>query len=459
MSKVASIGDLDYKSKRNNMDLEHIPGNYGLPIFGCSFRAVSNFLDFLKTQYDNYGEISRTSLGGQRGVVALGPDMNKIILLDTERNFSSEMGYKDNMSPFFGGGLMLRDFDEHRMHRRIMQTAFKFETLKGYVDVINAKFSEHIDDWQGRESFLFYPNLKELLLEIAAHIFIGVRKPGHELRDMNRAFLNTIEGMSTPVPYPIPFGAYSRGLSGRRYLYRFFLGMLDDKRNSKENDMFSLFAQETDENGELFTDDDVVKHIIFLMMAAHDTTSSAISNSVAALVTYPEWQQRLREEVRAYDKAQLAYEDIEKLEQMDMFVHEVLRLHGPVPMSNRRTVRKVKLGHYNIPPHTLIYITPTFTHYMDAWWDKPFKFDPERFSPQRAEHKRHSFNFIPFGGGAHKCIGMHFAMMQIKLFLHQFLLRNEFSLPADYKMPIAFRDLPFPHPKDKLPLILKSIAA
>ena len=455
MSSVAE--QLDYKSKPNNRDLEHIPGNYGLPIVGNSFKITRNFLDFLIEQYNFYGEVSRTSLGAQRSVIALGPDINQTVLLDSSRNFSSEMGYKDNMGPFFGGGLMLRDFSEHRMHRRIMQTAFKVDTLKSYAPVINAKMFEHIRSWNQQSDFLFYPNVKEMLLEIAAHIFIGVKKPGHELRDINKAFLGTIKGMSTPFPYKLPFNTYSKGLASRRYLHQYFDDMMEDKRKSSERDMFALFAHETDENGELFSDDDVIKHVIFLMMAAHDTTSSAISNCTAALVTYPEWIERLREESRSLQKDQLEYDDLDKMQEMDLFMHEVLRVHSPVPMSMRRTVNEMKLGHYDIPAHTLINVAPTFTHYMDAWWDEPFKFDPERFSAERAEHKRHNFMFIPFGGGAHKCIGIHFAMMQIKLFLHQFVMHYDFSLPTNYKMPIAIQDLPFPHPKDLLPLSLKSL--
>ena len=62
---------------------------------------------------------------------------------------------------------------------------------------------------------------------------------------------------------------------------------------------------------------------------------------------------------------------------------------------------------------------------MAEYWDNPHTFDPERWLEPRNEHKRHPFSFVGFGGGAHKCIGMHFALMQTKNFLHQFLRRFE----------------------------------
>ena len=88
-------------------------------------------------------------------------------------------------------------------------------------------------------------------------------------------------------------------------------------------------------------------------------------------------------------------------------------------------------------------------------WDDPEKFDPERFSPERAEHKRHPFQFIPFGGGAHKCIGIHFAGMMVKSFMHQMLLKYEWKISADYNP--QHQIFPMPKQKDDLPLVLKSL--
>ena len=83
------------------------------------------------------------------------------------------------------------------------------------------------------------------------------------------------------------------------------------------------------------------------------------------------------------------------------------------------------------------------------------KFDPGRFSPERMEHKRHSHSYVPFGGGAHKCIGMHFAIMNAKCFMHQFLLRYRFSVEEGYCPKM--QTLPLPKPGDDLPLKLTRI--
>ena len=75
---------------------------------------------------------------------------------------------------------------------------------------------------------------------------------------------------------------------------------------------------------------------------------------------------------------------------------------------------------------------PDFTHHDPRIWSQPWRFDPDRFGPERAEHKRHAYAFVPFGGGAHTCIGKSFAYMLAKVFLHQLLLRYRWRVPDGY---------------------------
>ncbi len=447
----------DYRKMPTNTRLDHLPGDYGWPYLGHTIRSLYHLPEFLRDQYREYGAVSRSRIGGENSVLALGPELSQAVLLDRDRSYSSEMGYQRNMGPFFGGALMLRDFDEHRMHRRIMQTAFKTTALQSYTGIMNPMLEEAMQGWRGQKDFHFYPSIKRALLRVAARIFIGVENPGPELDRMNSAFLDSVDALRSIFRVDLPGFLYHKGLRGRRYLYSYFAEMLPDKRTQEGQDMFSHFAKERTEDGELYSDDDVIKHIIFLMMAAHDTTTSALSNCVAELVLNQDWQERIREDSLALGCKMLNYDDLDTMVPLDRFMHEVLRTHGPVPMSLRRTVRDTELAGHRIPAHSIVTVAPTFSHYMEEWWDEPNRFDPERFSPERAEHKRHSFNFMPFGGGAHKCIGMHFAMMQIKCFIHQFLQHYRLHLPDGYKLPIRYQEVPFPHPADDLPLVLEPL--
>ena len=102
---------------------------------------------------------------------------------------------------------------------------------------------------------------------------------------------------------------------------------------------------------------------------------------------------------------------------------------------------------------TPVGISPIHTHHMPALWTRPQQFDPERFSPERAEHRRHAYAYLPFGGGAHLCIGQHFADMEVKAVMHQVLRRWRWSVPAGYRMP--YQLVPIAKPRDGLPIMLE----
>ncbi len=72
----------------------------------------------------------------------------------------------------------------------------------------------------------------------------------------------------------------------------------------------------------------------------------------------------------------------------------------------KRTVNELEFGGYTLPENTSVFVSIRLMHRMAEHWTNPDHFDPERFSPERAEHKRHSFQWLPFGGGAHKCLGL-----------------------------------------------------
>jgi cytochrome P450 len=69
------------------------------------------------------------------------------------------------------------------------------------------------------------------------------------------------------------------------------------------------------------------------------------------------------------------------------------------------------------------------------------------------EQKQHPFLYHPFGGGAHKCIGLHFSQMEYKCFMYQFMLKYDFD--ARHKKDPHMMTFPIPKPKDGMPIELK----
>jgi len=253
----------------------------------------------------------------------------------------------------------------------------------------------------------------------------------------------------------IPGLEFDRGMRGRAFMIDLFGGLLAAKRAADEPDMLSRLCHATSEDGERYRDQEIIDHMIFLMMAAHDTTTSTLSSLLYELGRHPEWQARVREECRERTDDAAGYDEINRLTTLGMVVNETLRRHPPLSTIPRLTTHTVEFGGYEIPAGAMVAIYPLHTHHMAEWWSDPFRFDPERFAPSRAEHERHPYMFIPFGGGAHMCIGYRFAELQIKAVLYQLVRRYRWTLPPDYRMPE--QQAPIAKPRDGLPITLERL--
>jgi len=446
----------DYVRRRDNTNLGHLPGSYGVPLFGNTFSFVLKPYEVLDQQYRRHGPVFKTSLTFQKFVVALGPDFTQQLMLDTGQNFSARMGYMGPLGDFFAGGLLMRDFDEHKFHRRIMQTAFKIDAMRNYVALMQPIIARQMAEWGNRDKFHFYPNIKTLLLDIGAKVFLGLDMAGSETRALNHSFLEMNEGVLALIRKDWPGLLYRRGMNGRRDLERFFFRLVPERRGSEGRDMATFFANEITEDGEYFSDKVVGEHLIFLLLAAHDTTTSALTMASYYLAHDQQWQERLRQEFLGLGKPALEYDDLgQNVPDLDHCFKEVLRLNPPVPMLMRRTVRDVEVGGHHLQPDTLVQISPLYVHRMEQWWNNPHQFDPDRFA--REEHKQHSFQWAPFGGGAHKCIGLHFADMLFKCALSTLLGSYRFRFASERQFPSRIQHFPFAKPMDNLPLVLEPL--
>jgi cytochrome P450 len=254
----------------------------------------------------------------------------------------------------------------------------------------------------------------------------------------------------------IPGLEFGRGLAGRELMMDFFGSMISAKRTGADPDLFSRLCRAESEEGDRYSDAEIVDHLIFLMMAAHDTTTSTLTSIAYELARRPEWQERARAECARFSAPTLSYDQLGELPTLDMVMYETLRRYPPLSTIPRMSERAFEFGGYEIPAGVMVVIYPIHTHHMGDWWTAPYRFDPERFSEARGEQKRHSHSFVPFGGGAHMCLGYRFAELQIKAVLYQLLRRYRWSVPAGYEMPV--QQAPISKPRDGLPVTLERLA-
>jgi cytochrome P450 len=440
---------MHYLERPDNRDLRQIPGDYGLPLIGNALSLRANPLKFCDERFRRYGEISRIAMGPSHIVLALGPDNARALHLDVEKNFSSAKGL-GHFETYIGGSLIMKDFEAHRFQRRLMQTAFKKSSMDGYVGHINAICSDALRPLFGAGEFQLAGQARSTLLEIAAQTFTGVTGQGSEGEQLKAAFEQFVQGFNYIFAIDLPGFMYHRSLRAKHYIAGFIRELIAEKRHNDDMDILAHFCRERDENGNYFSEFDIVENFVLLLFAAQDTTTASLVNACYELGRHPGWQQRLREEARALGKDAVDQQDLEALPSFGLVFNETQRLHSSVPLFPRRSINPCELSGVDIPADTLLMNAITYNHVIPGWWTEPHRFDPERF--ERGEHKQHPFLFHPFGGGAHKCIGMHFAQMAFSIFLFHLITRHEIQLRPGYDPEWQY--LPMPKPRDNLPIRL-----
>ena len=414
-------------------------------------QSYNNPLEHGQYLRGRFGDVVMQNAGRMKIVHLFGADAHQLCLRNPDQILSNKKAWDLIIGRIFPNGLMLRDGDDHRYHRRLMQAGFKSKAMQGYYQQMVPLVEHGVASWCEEPSTTFpvYPVLKQMTLDLAAAIFLGMRL-GDEANKVNQAFEATVAASMPRIPLAIPGTILHKGIKAREFMCGFFLDQIESKRESQDQDLFSLLCRAEDEDGNRYTNQEVVDHMIFLMMAAHDTTTSTLTSMLYLLAKHPEWQSKLREETKDLSQATL-----NDTVQTDWVIKETLRLYPPLSTLPKYSNQSFEFGGKVIPAESLVITYPIHTHHMEEYWTEPTRFDPERFSPERAENKTHPYSWVPFSGGAHMCIGLHFADMQIKLVIAELLQRDQFSVPAGYEMPV--QQSPISKPKDLLPITFEKL--
>jgi cytochrome P450 len=455
MQNVASPAVTLTPPKRTS--LKHIPGDEGWPVIGRTLAILADPKGEVERMAAKYGLVYRSRVLGETSISVLGPEANELVLFDQSKLFSSTHGWGPILGRLFPRGLMLLDFEEHRLHRRALSVAFKSGPMKSYLGKLDTGIAARVAQWKARPGpILFYPAMKQLTLDLAATSFLGA-DIGPEVDEITRAFVDMVAAAVAVIRRPLPGTAMARGVKGRKRIVAYFSEQIPIRRAKGGEDLFSQLCRATHDDGALLSTQDIVDHMSFLMMAAHDTLTSSLTSFVAALAANPKWQQKLRDEVTALGLGAhdaTTFDNLEAMPLSEMAFKEAMRMRPPVPSIPRRATRDFSFKGYTMPAGTLLGINPVFTHHMPEIWPDPESFDPMRFTDE-AQRARHRFAWVPFGGGAHMCIGLHFAYMQAKCFARHFLQNLSVSLEPGYAPD--WQMWPIPKPRDGLRVTLSPV--
>ena len=234
------------------------------------------------------------------------------------------------------------------------------------------------------------------------------------------------------------------------YFERIGREMLNSRRHQGQTNrkdllqlMMTATDETTDEGVSRLSDDEVVAQSFIFLLAGYETSSNTLSFTVYHLACNPDVQDKLRLEIadalEANGGEKALYEIAQSIEYLDCVIKESQRLCPPLPHLNRECQKDFDLNGIHIPAGTEIVIPVYALHHDPEAWEDPEKFDPERFRGARKD-AHHPFQFLPFGAGPRNCIGMRFALLEIKIALVKILMKYKFVRSPETQVPLVLHD-------------------
>jgi len=201
--------------------------------------------------------------------------------------------------------------------------------------------------------------------------------------------------------------------------------------DSSRDDILSLLLSARDEEGRAMSEDELRDELVTMLVAGHETTATALSWAFAFILRHPEVAARLQAELESTSGSP---DLLAKADYLDAVVKESLRLRPIVPDVVRRVERPINVAGWDIPVGAFLSPCIHLAHRRAETWPDPARFNPDRFLGAKVD----PYTWFPFGGGIRRCLGMAFALYEMKLVLGITLLRTRLRL-ADAGEPKVAR--------------------
>lgn len=381
------------------------------------------FPDFLREMTSRYGNIFAFALPWRAYVFVNEPALIKEMLVTQQHAFAKSLGTRV-LRLLLGEGLLTSEDPLHRQMRRIVQPAFHHARMAEYARIMERDATEFAGQLKTGVPFDAHAAMMALTLRIASETLFGSdeSESAQAVGEALRLMMNEFPAMLTPIGalrqrFPLP--NTRRFWRARRLLDAIIYALIARRRKDGGNrgDALSMLLEsQRGQTTEHVSDAQIRDEIMTLFIAGHETTANALTWSLYLFAQEEAVATRASAAALASDGDHLG-----------RFIKEVLRLYPPAWIIGRESVRDVTLGDGSfIPKGTTVFAAPLLLHRRADIFIDPDRFDPDRWlGPEPAP-----FSYVPFGGGARRCVGEEFALRETAIVLTTLLRRYEFGLAS-----------------------------
>ncbi len=380
-----------------------------------------------------YGAVVRLRFAPHRDVVVLTDlDDIKAVFSGPVTTFHAGEGNL-LLKPVMGDhSVLVTDEDRHLRARKLLMPAFTGAALRGYRDMITGLTRAELDRWPENRAFGAHDRMRALTLEIILRVVFGVTE-GPRLDELRRLIGHLVEiGLVQVIGWHD--SRLRRYRPWRTYLERqarvdeLLYAEISDRRRASDLDrrtdvLSRLLTVPAD--GDELSDVELRDQLVTLLLAGHETTATALAWALHELSRDPE---------QAAFTTRAADEGDEKA--LEAVVKEAMRLRPVVGEVVRRLTEDVEIGGYRIPAGFDVMPSIFLVHADDGHHPDPKLFRPRRF----LDGAPPAGSWLPFGGGARRCLGAGFSLMEATIVLRE--LFGRFSVAPEHTRPERIRSRP-----------------
>lgn len=342
--------------------------------------------------------------------------------------------------------ILTLDGQEHHRHRRMMLPPFHGERMATYAEVIREVTERAMATWPTERAFALHPHMLQITLEVILRTVFGIEQPAR-VATFSDLFAELIARWSSPLlpmlalygldplrlaPW-LPVAKKKRALDAAlrsEILKR--EQALATSGAAAGTDIFSLLLSARDEAGQPLTPEELRDELVTLMIAGHETSATTLAWVFERLLVHPGVLARVLAELATFTvDGRVDLTRIDQLFYLDAVVRETLRQRPILAFIARIAAVPFEIGGYRVPEGTYLCPAIHLAHRRAETFPDPERFDPDRFLGKKVD----PYAFVPFGGGGRRCLGMAFAMFEIKAILATVL--SHVSLRLEGASPLA----------------------
>jgi cytochrome P450 len=410
--------------------------------------------EYLESMLERYGDIYTDKFSGfPPFVVVSHPKAIQEIFTADPKLFESGSG-NQILQPIVGtNSLILLDGDRHIQQRKLLMPPFHGERMRAYGKLIGEITRQVMGQRTGDQQFIARPAMQEISLRVILRAVFGL-KEGERFEQIRQILTAMLDFFNYPLNASFLFfkslqrdlGAWSpwgRFLGKREMLDRLLYQEIRDRLcrcpegnrrtqgDSSGEDILSLLLAARDEAGQPMTEVELRDELITMLFAGHETTALALSWALYWIHYVPEVREKLLQELNSINAADADPTEIARLPYLNAVCSETLRIYPVALFTFSRILQApMELMDYKLPKGTALAISIYLTHQRPDIYPEPKQFKPERF----LERQFSPYEYVPFGGGHRRCLGMAFALFEMKLVLATIL--SQYSLTLAEKRPV-----------------------